>query len=130
MSRSLVGYESHSVLVVDNATATSRRLAEHLAEEAKVRVLGPVGNSREVRGMLREEQPAWVVIGMEPSPSAVLDLLAAIRGTRVECPVVVLTNHAEKALAEAYLQKGADVCVGKAQLDELVALVRTRRPPA
>ncbi len=111
------------MLLVDDAAVLRPRLSELLEEVSGVRLLGPARNASDAFRLVDAHLPACVVVGLEAPNGDVLRLLQKVRGASPACAIVVLTNRAEPALADALLQAGANWLLGKTDLDQLVGLL-------
>lgn len=115
------------VLLVDDHALFREGVAEILAADAGVRVVGEAGNGEEAVALAQKERPDVVLLDIEmPGPLSAKETLRRVLRASPSSRVVVLTMHDEPRLVRDLLSEGAQAYVVKsATRQELLSTVHT-----
>ena len=101
------------ILMVDDHTLLREGIAELIADETDMVLVGEAGNGREAIEQFRKHHPDVTLMDLQMPKMCGLDAMIAIRGEFPEARIIVLTTYmgdvqvlrALKAGARAYLLK-------------------------
>jgi two-component system chemotaxis response regulator CheB len=101
------------VLIVDDAVVVRRMVADILAADDAIEVVGTAANGRIALSKIAQLKPDLVTLDLEMPDMDGLETLAAVRQTYPHLPIVVLSRRAQSgaAITREALALGANDCV-------------------
>jgi DNA-binding NarL/FixJ family response regulator len=113
------------VLIADNSTALSERLADHLGELAGVEIVGQAKDAAAARDLSARLKPDLTVLDTLDSRGDWIDLLQDLKRNSPGSKVIMLTNFVEAENREMCERNGADYFFDKSiEFDQAVAVIR------
>ncbi len=114
------------VLLADDHTMFRQGLAEMLATDHGIKVVGGAENGEEVVKLARERSPDVVILDVEMPVMGALEAMDQLLGLSPPPKIVVVTMHDDPRLVRELLGRGASAYLVKsASLQELVAAVHS-----
>ncbi len=121
---------SLKVALIDDSSIVVHRLRLLLSELCNVQVVGNAANVVTARQLLKEQNPAVVVLdisleGDTPATNG-MSLLAETRAKYPHIVIIMLTNLASKQYREKCLQLGADYFFDKSnEFEKVIDIIKT-----
>ena len=112
-----------NVLVVEKAAEIRVRLVEMLRAIAGVQCIGEADSVSDALEKGLDRRADTLLIDLQPTGGAGLELLARLKRARPALHVIVLTNFASPQYRQASLAAGADRCLDKSREFGLVPLI-------
>ncbi|HEX4984658.1 MAG TPA: response regulator [Burkholderiales bacterium] len=112
------------VFIVEGSAAVRERLEELVASVRGARCAGTAATAEAAIRGIRARRPAAVVLDIKLEQGSGFDVLRALRKSRSETPVYVLSNFTDEPYRRAALQLGAAAVLDKsAQIERLRELL-------
>src|SRR6185295_6754653 len=126
MPQPMIGVGVHMrVLIADNSTALSERLADHLGDLAGVEIVGQAKDAATARDLSARLKPDLTILDTLDSGGDWIGLLQYLKRSRPGSKVIMLTNFVEAENREMCERNGADYFFDKSiEFDKAVAVIR------
>lgn len=102
-----------SVLIVDDSEQIRERLVALLAESDEIRIVGQVGNGREVLDAVMRLRPETVILDIRLPDQSGIEVLKEIKTHYPEVMVIILTNFDNPQYRKQCQQLSADHFLNK-----------------
>ena len=110
-----------TVLIVDDNMDFAKRIEAYLSEIKKIDFVSIAENYAEAEQMLRLDWPSVVILDINLPDKSGISLLKHIQQKKINCHVIVLTNHFEDTYRKECIENGATNFLDKTNDFEKVA---------
>jgi two-component system, NarL family, invasion response regulator UvrY len=114
------------VCVVDDHSVVRRGIAEFLAEQMDVRIIGEGGSAKDALELLRRRDPDIMLLDVFMPGQSGIEILGHLLAHKPNLGVIFLSGYPEEHYALALLKKGAKGYLNKeCDLEDIVRAIRT-----
>ncbi len=114
------------VFIADDSRVVTERLADLLSEVSGVDVVGQAGDALQAALSIQQLNADVVVLDLQMPGGSGLDVLLAVRHTRSDRIIVILTNYSYPQYRQKCLGAGANFFLDKStEFGKIPAIIRT-----